>query len=115
MTNAAHTRTQGPITLFVGNAKGGGLIRIEAAHDSPEAGEHIASLTRGRKREADAAMLVAGWNALEQAKPLLATFNEAAGSQRTHGPDINLIVLANYGALALDLLRAALKAAGVEQ
>jgi hypothetical protein len=53
-----------PWTYFVGNANGRGLIRIEAQHDSPEAGTHIASMPRGAISEANAALLVEAVNAL---------------------------------------------------
>lgn len=53
----------GPLTYFVGNADGKGLVRIETAAESPLAGEHVASLTRNR--ESDAAEIVRRWNAHE--------------------------------------------------
>ena len=49
---AEQKHTPGPWTYFVGNANGRGLIRVEADHDSPAAGTHIASLTRDRVEDA---------------------------------------------------------------
>lgn len=50
--------TAGPLTYFVGNSNGRGLIRIETAHDAPIAGIHIASMPRGDQSKADADFLV---------------------------------------------------------
>ena len=52
LTPAEQKHTPGPWTYFVGNANGRGLIRVEADHDSPAAGTHIASLTRDRVEDA---------------------------------------------------------------
>jgi hypothetical protein len=63
--------TPGPWTCFIGNANGRGLTRIEAAADSPAAGRHIASLTRGRQQEADARLLAAAPELLDMLELLL--------------------------------------------
>lgn len=57
--------TEGPLTFFVGNSDGRGLIRIESSIDAPIAGAHIASMPRGEKSEANADELVRRWNAHE--------------------------------------------------
>lgn len=59
-------RTPGALDYFVGNANGRGLIRIEACSESPEAGDHIASLTRTAKNEANAKHIVLCWNTHEE-------------------------------------------------
>lgn len=53
--------TIGPFDYFVGNANGRGLIRIEAAHNSPDAGEIIATMVRGKRSEINASLLAASW------------------------------------------------------
>lgn len=55
--SVAATRTAGPWDYFVGNANGRGLIRVEAAISSDDAGEHICSFPRGPKGEAHAALV----------------------------------------------------------
>ena len=58
--------TLGPLTYFVGNADGRGLVRVEAAHDSPEAGQHVASLPRGPLAKANAAFIIRACNAHDE-------------------------------------------------
>lgn len=55
---AAAQVLEGELTYFVGNANGRGLIRIEVAG----AGEHIASMPRGKASEARAAQIVSRFN-----------------------------------------------------
>lgn len=49
---------EGPLTYFVGNSNGRGLIRIE----EEDTGEHIASAPRGTQSEANIAELVRRYN-----------------------------------------------------
>lgn len=51
--------TPGPWDWFVGNSNGRGLIRIERGSEAPDAGGHIASLTRGAENEANARLIAA--------------------------------------------------------
>jgi hypothetical protein len=51
-----------PWEYFVGNANGRGLIRIEARHDSDDAGAHVASLPRGAVGEACAEIITTSAN-----------------------------------------------------
>lgn len=55
--------TPTPWDMFVGNANGKGLIRIEAGCDSEEPGRHIASMPRGAISEANAWLIVEAVNA----------------------------------------------------
>lgn len=56
-SKAGHTFTAGPWAVFVGNANGRGLVRVEADLTSDDAGEHICSFPRGSKGEAHAALV----------------------------------------------------------
>jgi hypothetical protein len=58
---------QGPLAVFVGNANGRGLIRIETDASAPIAGVQVCSLTRDK--EAWATALVDGFNALAAPAP----------------------------------------------
>jgi hypothetical protein len=64
---AGHTFTAGPWDYFVGNANGRGLVRVEAAISSDDAGEHICSFPRGSKGEAHAALLAEAGTVLHEA------------------------------------------------
>ena len=54
--------TPGPLTYFLGNANGRGLVRVETAAEAPTAGAVLATATRDR--EADVAAMIAARNAL---------------------------------------------------
>jgi hypothetical protein len=56
---ALRGHTPGPYAVFVGNANGRGLIRIETDASAPIAGVHIASMPRGEQSGKDATLLAA--------------------------------------------------------
>lgn len=55
---AKQKHTEGRLDVFVGNADGRGLIRLEIQGT----GQHIASMPRGKQSEADAMRLSSCWN-----------------------------------------------------
>lgn len=61
-----HVFTAGPWDYFVGNANGRGLVRVEAALTSEDAGEHICSFPRGPKGEAHAALVTEAGTVLHE-------------------------------------------------
>jgi hypothetical protein len=65
-SKAGHTFTAGPWDYFVGNANGRGLVRVEAALTSDDAGEHICSFPRGSKGEAHAALVAEAGTVLHE-------------------------------------------------
>lgn len=79
-----HTAT--PWDYFVGNANGRGLVRIEAASESADAGSHIASMARGAVSEANAAHIVRcvnNFDALVEALKLIAAQDQGCGGRVT--------------------------------
>lgn len=72
-----------PWNYFVGNANGRGLIRIEVDGSHPtEAGEHIASMPRGKKSERRAALIVRAVNCHEDLVKALETCLTAEHERR---------------------------------
>lgn len=61
-----HTPASGPLTYFVGNSDGRGLIRIETDLRAPVAGIHICSMPRGAQSEANAEEMVRRWNGYDE-------------------------------------------------
>lgn len=55
---------RGPWDYFIGNANGRGLIRIEASHASPDAGEIVCTMVRGKRSEANAKLICDAVNAM---------------------------------------------------
>lgn len=56
--------TAEPWDVYEGNANGKGLIRIEAGHESRDAGQHVVAFPRGNRPSANADRVVACVNAM---------------------------------------------------
>lgn len=67
-----HPHTPGNLDVFVGNADGRGLIRLEIRGT----GQHIASMPRGAQSEADAARLSLCWDMHDEMKEALRKIND---------------------------------------
>ena len=78
--------TPGPLDVFFGNGNGRGLIRIEtAAQCESGAGEHIASLARGKRFEAYALELVKRFNTHDATQAELTSLRAEVERLRTRG------------------------------
>jgi hypothetical protein len=116
-STSKHAFTAGPWDYFVGNANGRGLIRVEAAVSSDDAGEHICSFPRGPKGEAHAALVAeAGTVAHETGltpRQLAERCKELEAALTFTQSDPCFVLL---GSVTKDEVRAAIaKATGVDQ
>lgn len=65
--------TPGPWSMFLGNANGKGLIRIETDHAAPIAGIHICALTRSKENERNGLLIQEAPNLLAEVRRLRAS------------------------------------------